>query len=159
MFLHGDLLHLAFNMLYLYIFGDNVEDVFGHGRYFLAYILSGTIASAIYIWTLVSSHDVNALWIPTIGASGAISGILGAYLVLHPKARVLTLVILGWITILPVPAVLFLGFWFVLQVLYGVLTIGFGAVTSIAYWAHIGGFLAGLLFGLVWRRRRVRHEL
>jgi len=158
MFLHADLFHLGFNMLYLYIFGDNVEDVFGHGRYFLAYILSGIIASAIYIWTVLSSHDVNALITPTIGASGAISGVLGAYLVLYPKARVLTLVVLGWIYFVSIPAIFFLGFWFVLQLLYGMLILGFGAVTSIAYWAHIGGFIAGLVFGLAWRGRRPKRE-
>ena len=154
MFLHADLFHLGFNMLYLYIFGDNVEDVFGHGRYFLSYLLSGVIASAIFILTLLGSQDVSVLSIPTIGASGAIASVLGAYLVLYPKARVLTLVLVGWIFIVPIPAIFFLGFWFLYQILYGMLTLGLSAVTSIAYWAHIGGFIAGLVFGLAWRSRR-----
>ena len=124
MFFHADLFHLGFNMLYLYIFGDNVEDVFGHGRYLLAYLLSGIIASAIYILTLLGSNDVNALSTPTIGASGAIAGVLGAYLVLYPKAKVLTLVFFGWVTLVPLPAIFFLGFWFVFQVFYGMLTLG-----------------------------------
>jgi membrane associated rhomboid family serine protease len=158
MFLHADLLHLGMNMLYLYIFGDNVEDGFGHGRYFLAYFLSGIAASVIYIWALMSTHDTAALLTPTIGASGAISGVLGAYLVLYPKARVLTLVLLGWIFIVPVPAILFLGFWFAYQLLYGMLVLGLGAFTSVAYWAHIGGFVAGLVFGLAWRGRRKRRD-
>lgn len=152
MFLHADLWHLTGNMLYLHIFGDNVEDSFGHGRYFLFYFLSGFAASMLFILTNINSN------IPAIGASGAISGVLGAYLVLYPKARVLTLVLLGWITIVPIPAIFLLGFWFVLQLLYGILTLGLSAVTSIAYWAHIGGFIAGLLFGLAWRGRRPKRE-
>lgn len=158
MFLHADLLHLGMNMLYLYIFGDNVEDGFGHARYFLAYFLSGIAASAIFIWTLMSTNDTTAMLTPTIGASGAISGVLGAYLVLYPKARVLTLVLLGWIFIVPVPAVLFLGFWFAYQLLYGTLVLGLGAFTSIAYWAHIGGFVAGVVFGLAWRGRAQKRD-
>lgn len=158
MFLHADIFHLGFNMLYLYIFSDNVEDVFGHGRYLFAYLLSGVVASGMYISTLLSLHDVNALSTPSIGASGAISGVLGAYLVLYPKARVLTLVFLGWIILVPIPAVFFLGFWFILQLFYGMLTLGLGAVTSIAYWAHIGGFIAGLVFGLAWRSRKSKRE-
>lgn len=152
MFLHADLWHLGGNMLYLYIFGDNVEDSFGHGRYFLFYFLSGFAASMFFILTNINSD------IPAIGASGAISGVLGAYLVLYPKARVLTIVLLGWITIVPIPAIFLLGFWFVLQLFYGMLTLGLSAVTSIAYWAHIGGFIAGLLFGLAWRGRRSKRE-
>jgi len=152
MFMHADLWHLGGNMLYLYIFGDNVEDRFGHWRYFLFYFLSGLAASMFFILTNINSS------IPAIGASGAISGVLGAYLVLYPKARVLTLVILGWITIVPIPAIFLLGFWFIFQLLYGMLTLGPGAFTSIAYWAHIGGFIAGLLFGLAWRSRRSKRD-
>ncbi len=152
MFMHADLWHLGGNMLYLYIFGDNVEDSFGHWRYFLFYFLSGFAASMFFILTNINSS------IPAIGASGAISGILGAYLVLYPKARVLTLVFFGWITLVPIPAIFLLGFWFVFQLLYGMLTLGLGAVTSIAYWAHIGGFIAGLLFGLAGRNRRSKRD-
>ncbi len=115
------------------------------------YFLSGFAASMFFILTNINSS------IPAIGASGAISGVLGAYLVLYPKARVLTLVLVGWIYIVPIPAIFLLGFWFIFQLLYGVLTLG-GAVTSIAYWAHIGGFIAGLLFGLAWRGGRSERE-
>ena len=152
MFMHADLWHLGGNMLYLHIFGDNVEDGFGHWRFFLFYFLSGFAASMFFILTNINSID------PAIGASGAISGVLGAYLVLYPKARVLTLVFLGWIFPVLIPAIFLLGFWFILQLLYGMLTLGLGAITSIAYWAHIGGFIAGLLFGLAWRSRRSKRD-
>jgi len=154
MFLHADILHIGGNMLFLYIFGDNVEDAFGHGRYLLFYFISGIAASAAFIWTQVFSGDV---WTSAIGASGAIAGVLGAYIVLYPRARILTLVFIGWIWIIPVPAVFFLGLWFIYQLLYGMLALGVEAVAGIAYWAHIGGFVAGIFFGLVWRgRRRIR---
>jgi len=151
MFLHADILHLGGNMLFLYIFGDNVEDAFGHGRYLAFYFLSGLAASAAFIWTQLFWGDVYTI---AIGASGAIAGVLGAYIILYPSARILTLVMIGWIYIMPVPALLFLGFWFVYQLLYGMLTLGIEAVAGIAYWAHIGGFVAGIFFGLVWRGRR-----
>jgi len=157
MFLHADLLHLGGNMLFLYIFGDNVEDTFGHGRYLVFYFLSGIVADVAFLWTQLFFGDVGMWSIPSIGASGAIAGVLGAYLILYPKARILTLVLTWWIYIVPIPAVFFLGFWFVYQLLYGMLTLGIEAVTGIAYWAHIGGFVAGIFFGLVWRgRRRIR---
>lgn len=157
MFLHADILHLGGNMLFLYVFGDNVEDTFGHGRYLIFYFLSGIAADIAFLWTQLFFGDVRMWSIPSIGASGAIAGVLGAYIILYPRARILTLVLLGWITIVPIPAVFFLGFWFVYQLLYGMLTLGVEALTGIAYWAHIGGFVAGILFGLVWRgRRRVR---
>jgi len=157
MFLHADLWHLGGNMLFLYVFGDNVEDAFGHGRYLVFYFLSGMAANMAFIWTQLLSYDVGTLLIPAIGASGAIAGVLGAYLILYPNARILSLVFIGWIFIVPVPAVFFLGFWLVYQLLYGMLTLGVEAVSGIAYWAHIGGFMAGIFFGLVWRgRRRIR---
>jgi len=158
MFLHGDLLHLGGNMLFLYIFGDNVEDTFGHARFLLFYLLAGIVASVAHIMASLYSVEVLrsapswVLNVPTIGASGAIAGVLGAYLVLYPKARVLTLVFLGWIWIAPIPAVFFLGFWFVYQLLYGILA--FELPLEVAYWAHVGGFAAGLLFGAIWRGRR-----
>ena len=156
MFLHADLLHLGGNMLFLYVFGDNVEDAFGHGRYLVFYFLSGIAADMVFIWTQLFSGDARTLLIPSIGASGAIAGVLGAYIILYPRARILTLVLTWWIYIVPIPAVFFLGFWFVYQLLYGMLTFQI-AVTGIAYWAHIGGFVTGILFGWVWRgRRRVR---
>jgi len=157
MFLHADLLHLGGNMLFLYIFGDNVEDAFGHRRYLVFYLLSGIAADMAFLWTQLISGNAKALLIPTIGASGAIAGVLGAYFILYPRARILTLVLIWWIYIVPIPAVFFLGFWFAYQLLYGMLTLGIEAVTGIAYWAHIGGFVAGIFFGLIWReRRRIR---
>jgi membrane associated rhomboid family serine protease len=158
MFLHADIWHLGGNMLFLYVFGDNVEDTFGHGRYLIFYFLSGIAASAAFIWAQLLSNDALALFTVAIGASGAIAGVLGAYLILYPKARILTLVLIGWIFIVPIPAIFFLGFWFVYQFLYGVLTLGVEAATGIAYWAHIGGFIAGIFFGLVWRGRRRRRS-
>jgi len=157
MFMHADILHLGGNMLFLYVFGDNVEDAFGHGRYLVFYLFSGIAADLAFIWTQLFSGTAEALLVPTIGASGAIAGVLGAYFILYPRARVLTLVFIPWIFIVALPAVLFLGFWFVYQLLYGMLAFGVEAVTGIAYWAHIGGFVVGTFFGLVWRgRRRVR---
>jgi len=157
MFLHADMLHLGGNMLFLYIFGDNVEDTFGHGRYLLFYLLSGMAASMAHIMAVFNSVDMQALLIPTIGASGAISGVLGAYLVLYPRARVLTLILIGWLYIVPIPAVVFLGFWFAYQFLYGLLALE-TALAGIAYWAHIGGFIIGLFFGAIWRGKRRKRE-
>jgi membrane associated rhomboid family serine protease len=156
MFLHADLIHLGGNMLFLYVFGDNVEDTFGHGRYLIFYFISGITASAAFIGAQLLSNGESALLTVAIGASGAIAGVLGAYLLLFPSARILTLVFIGWVYILPIPAIFFLGFWFVYQFLYGMLTLGVEAATGIAYWAHIGGFIAGILFGLVWRGRKRR---
>ena len=144
-------------MLFLYIFGDNVEDTFGHGRYLLFYLLSGMAASMAHIMAVFNSVDMQALLIPTIGASGAISGVLGAYLVLYPRARVLTLILIGWLYIVPIPAVVFLGFWFAYQFLYGLLALE-TALAGIAYWAHIGGFIIGLFFGAIWRGKRRKRE-
>lgn len=154
MFLHANLIHLGGNMLFLYIFGDNVEDAFGHGRYIIFYLLSGIVASAVYLLSVVYRADQIALHSPTIGASGAIAGVLGAYLVMYPRARILALVLIGWMIIVPVPAIFFIGLWFVYQMLYGMLALGLEVVTEVAYWAHIGGFMAGIFFGLVWRGRR-----
>jgi len=150
-------------MLFLYVFGDNVEDTFGHGRYLLFYLLAGIVASVVQIIAVLYSVEVlqsvpsRVLDVPSIGASGAIAGVLGAYLVLYPRARVLTLVFMGWIWIVPIPAVFFLGFWFVYQLLYGMLALELPL--EVAYWAHIGGFAAGLFFGAVWRGRRRKREL
>ena len=139
-------------MLFLYIFGDNVEDTFGHVRYLMFYFLAGVAASFAHILFVANTLEGA---IPTIGASGAISGIMGAYLVLFPRSRILTLVLLFWISIAAIPAVIFLGLWFIFQFLYGTLAVGGG----VAYWAHIGGFIAGLFFGAVWRGRRRRRDL
>jgi len=155
MFLHADLFHLGGNMLFLYVFGDNVEDTFRHARYAVFYVAAGVFASLVHIGSLLYFNDLGGLSTPTIGASGAISAVLGAYLVLYPRARVLTLVFIGWIFIVPIPAVVFLGLWFVYQFLYGTLAPLAGGV---AYWAHIGGFVTGLFFGAIWRGRRRKRE-
>jgi membrane associated rhomboid family serine protease len=152
MFLHADLIHLGGNMLFLYVFGDNVEDTFGHVRYLLFYLVSGIGASSLHIFAALS---LGGSAIPTIGASGAIAGVLGAYFVLFPRSRILTLVFLFWITIVAIPAVVFLGLWFVFQFLYG----SIGAGGGVAYWAHVGGFVTGIVFGVAWRGRRRKRGL
>jgi len=143
MFLHGGILHIAGNMLYLFIFGDNVEDVFGHKKFLIFYLGTGIAASLIHAITDPSSS------IPTIGASGAISGVLGAYILLYPGARVLTAVgIYFFWRIVRIPAIFFLGFWFVLQVMSASITWVTGVNEGIAYWAHISGFFFGALLAL-----------
>ena len=151
MFLHGNIMHIAMNMLYLWIFGNNIEDMMGHTRYILFYLLCGLVASI----TQVIASPASA--IPMIGASGAISGILGAYLVLFPAARVLTLVFLVFfVRLVSFPAIIVLGFWFVLQLINaGQMTAGGG----VAVLAHIGGFMAGLVLIPIFRRRRPRQSL
>jgi len=153
MFVHGGLFHIAGNMLYLWIFGDNVEDRMGRTRFLVFYLLSGLAAALTQ--TLVSPDST----IPMVGASGAISGVLGAYLVLFPHAGVVTLVIFGWfIRLVEIPALVVLGFWIVVQVLSGVFTIG-AQVGGVAWFAHIGGFFAGLIMALPLKRRAARLEL
>ncbi|MGB7844485.1 MAG: rhomboid family intramembrane serine protease [Candidatus Acidiferrum sp.] len=143
MFLHGGLMHLLGNMLFLYIFGDNVEDYFGHIAYLIFYIFCGIGSGVIHvIFNLHSS-------LPAIGASGAISGVMGAYAVLFPRARVL---MLFFIFLIPVPAVVVLGYWFVLQFLSGIGEFGATATGGVAWWAHIGGFLMGLMTALIVKR-------
>ncbi len=141
MFLHANIFHIGGNMLFLYVFGDNVEDAFGRGRYLLFYLLCGLAADVGHVWSVI---DTPGVYEPTIGASGAISGVLGAYMLMYPKARVLTFVPIRFIWLVRIPAVIFLGFWFLLQLLYSQLDIGGG----VAYWAHIGGFIAGMILGL-----------
>jgi membrane associated rhomboid family serine protease len=146
MFLHGGIFHILGNMLYLWIFGDNVEDAFGRLGYLGIYIVSGLVGSLLQI--AVAPHST----VPTIGASGAISGVMGAYLVLYPRARVLTVVpIFFFLRFLYLPAPILLGFWILLQILYGCSSVQGGG--GIAYFAHIGGFGAGALFGLLVRKR------
>jgi membrane associated rhomboid family serine protease len=151
MFLHGGLFHIGGNMLYLWIFGNNVEDTLGHGRYAIFYLLSGVAAA------LAQTAANPASEIPMIGASGAVSGVLGAYLILHPYARVLTLITIGiFIRFVHVPALVVLGFWIVVQLLNGLLTFADsgGAMGGVAWFAHIGGFLAGMALLFVFRPRR-----
>jgi len=138
MFMHGGLVHLLGNMLYLYVFGDNVEDVFGHVGYLVFYVFCGLAAAFAHI---VSVLGTPGLYLGVLGASGAISGVLGAYAVLFPKAKVLTLVTY---VIIPIPAIIFIGFWFVLQWF----SVYLDASGGVAYWAHIGGFIAGALLAL-----------
>jgi membrane associated rhomboid family serine protease len=151
MFLHGGFAHIIGNMLYLWIFGDNVEDRMGHFRYLVFYLLCGWAASYAHIW---SSPDSR---VPSIGASGAIAGVLGAYLTLYPHARVVTLLPLGLFTqLIKLPALLFLGFWFLQQFLYGAasLTERTAQTGGVAWWAHIGGFAAGLVLVWVFRSQK-----
>lgn len=143
-FVHGGILHLVGNMLYLWVFGDNIEDVLGHFVYLLFYL-----AAAIGAVALQVAVDPDSI-IPMVGASGAISGVMGGYFVLYPTARVDVLVIFF---IFPVPAVLLIGFWFALQLLTGIATIGTaeGASEGVAVWAHVGGFITGLVLILLMR--------
>jgi membrane associated rhomboid family serine protease len=138
MFLHGGWLHLLGNMLYLWIFGNNIEDVLGPVRFFIFYMLCGILASLAQVVA-----DPTGL-IPTIGASGAIAGVLGAYLVLFPRARVQSLIfVFYFIRFVEIPAVIVLGFWFVLQFFNGLASLGIQGMGGVAYFAHIGGFVAG----------------
>jgi membrane associated rhomboid family serine protease len=150
MFLHGGLLHFGGNMLYLWIFGDNVEDRMGHGRFLVFYLLCGTAAALAQ--TIVNPDSV----VPMVGASGAIAGVMGAYFVLYPRSRIVTLLpLFFFFQIVEVPAIFFLGFWFLLQLLSGVgsMATATGSEGGIAFWAHAAGFLAGLSGVLVFRRR------
>lgn len=149
MFLHGGLLHLAGNMLYLWIFGNNIEEAVGHGRFVLFYLLCGVGAAAAQIAVEPLST------VPMIGASGAVSGVLGAYLLLYPRARVLVLIPI-WIFLrfIEVRAIWLLLFWFGLQLLSGMLAPKGEA--GVAFWAHIGGFVAGLALIPLFKQRHVR---
>jgi membrane associated rhomboid family serine protease len=149
MFLHGGWMHLIGNMLYLWIFGNNIEDAMGHGRFIAFYVLCGLAAA------LAQALMEPASEIPMIGASGAISGVLGAYLLLYPHARVQVLLPLGFVMhMMSLPAVLVLGFWFVLQVLSSAAATGGEGGT--AWFAHMGGFIAGMALIPIFKQRRVR---
>ncbi len=151
MFLHGSFLHIAGNMLFLWIFGNNVEDAFGHLRFLAFYLVAG-VAAALAQTGASAVTGGNELVIPMVGASGAISGVLAAYWLMFPRARVLTVVpIIIFIQLIYLPAWFFLGAWFVLQLLGALLGGGAGGV---AFMAHVGGFVAGLLLALAWRPRR-----
>lgn len=139
MFLHGGWLHLIGNMWTLYIFGDNVEDTFGHGRFLLFYLACGVLACLAQLVIAPRSS------IPMLGASGAIAGVMGAYFSLFPWARILTLVPIVFFVVIEVPAYVFLGLWFLLQFLSGTATIGGKEVGGVAFWAHVGGFAAGFI--------------
>ncbi|MCZ6818275.1 MAG: rhomboid family intramembrane serine protease [Calditrichaeota bacterium] len=148
MFLHGGFMHIAGNMLYLWIFGDNIEHYLGHSRFLVFYLLCGLLATLGHILLGGASH------VPMVGASGAISGVLGAYLVKYPKAKVVVLIPIIWfLTVRTIPAFFVLGFWFLLQLLYGL-----GSLDTqgggVAFWAHVGGFAAGMALVLVFPTRR-----
>jgi membrane associated rhomboid family serine protease len=152
MFLHGGWLHLVGNMWYLWIFGDNVEDQFGAVPFLLFYVAAGVAASLLHAFTNLESR------VPTLGASGAIAGVLGAYAVMFPRARVITLVpLFPFFQVIPLPAVLMLGVWFLFQFVAGAISVGQGgAGGGVAWWAHIGGFLFGVVVAKItypFRRR------
>jgi membrane associated rhomboid family serine protease len=150
MFLHGGFLHIASNMIYLWVFGDNVEEAFGHLGYLLFYLVCGVLAALAQVAIDPSST------IPSVGASGAIAGVLGAYLVIFGSSRVRTLVFLGPIILLPrIPAMLLIGFWFFTQLISGIglLSDRTHQTGGVAFWAHIGGFVAGLVLALLFRPR------
>lgn len=145
MFLHSGFLHIAGNMLFLWIFGDNVEDFFGHIPYLFFYLVCGIGAGLVHVLFNLYSH------VPALGASGAISGVMGAYILLFPRARILTLV---FVFLLPIPAVFVLGEWFLGQFLLGInTTLGGGSSGGVAVMAHVGGFLLGMLITAVVRWR------
>ncbi len=151
MFLHGGWLHLAGNMWYLWIFGDNVEDRLGHVRYLVFYLFAGLVAASLHVAFNPASQ------LPTVGASGAIAGVLGAYLVAFPRARVVTLVpFFPFFRVMALPAVLVLGFWIVMQFFSGALSLGYGGGGGVAWWAHIGGFGFGVLMMPLLGGRRPR---
>jgi membrane associated rhomboid family serine protease len=141
MFLHGGWMHLLGNMLFLYVFGDNVEDRLGHWKYFIFYLIAGIAAAASQVFVSPNSE------IPMVGASGAIAGVLGSYIILFPRARVLTLIpIFIFLQVIELPAFLFLGIWFLIQIISGTFALGIGAdAGGVAWWAHIGGFVSGII--------------
>ena len=169
MFMHGGLMHIGGNLLYLWIFGNNIEDALGHMKFLFFYLLCGVLASAAHVYMsgglaagmpIANTGNAIALktvgaGIPTLGASGAIAGVLGAYLVLYPRAKVDTLLMLGWFwDMIQIPAYYVLGVWFVLQ-LTGTFGTGGQVGGGVAYWAHIGGFVAGMLLILILGGRKL----
>jgi membrane associated rhomboid family serine protease len=144
MFMHGGIAHIIGNMVFLFVFGDNIEDRFGHIKYLLIYIAWGAAAAIIHSIFAVSS---GGGMIPAVGASGAISGVMGAYLIMFPRAKIFTVIIAFFITTIRIPALAYIPFWFILQVIFGLID-PFGGV---AYLAHIGGFVAGLGTGYTWK--------
>ena len=149
MFMHGGVLHIAWNMLYFWIFGNNIEERLGHIRFILFYLFCGIAAALSHI---LLSPDSN---VPMIGASGAVSGMLGAYILLFPMAQVRTIVLLGfYITVVRIPALIVIGFWAIIQVVSGLLSQGNVAQGGIAFFAHVGGFVAGLFTIKLWQPRR-----
>ena len=162
MFIHGSWFHLISNMWTLYIFGDNVEDRMGSVRYLVFYLLAGVVSGLVHVVVSITVYGVDSplALTPTVGASGAIAGVLGAYFILYPRSRVITLIpllILPWFV--EIPAFIYLGFWFFSQLSSGLLSLGsYGAFGGIAWWAHIGGFIIGLLLVKLFIRRPRAYE-
>lgn len=149
MFMHGGLIHLIGNMLFLWIFGDNVEDKLGHIRYFFFYVLCGVGAALLHLFTNLDSK------VPTIGASGAIAGVMGAYMILFPKARIRALLILGiFIQVVRIPAIIMIGYWMLIQVVSGLAEYGASTGGGIAWFAHIGGFISGAMLVMIMRKHK-----
>ena len=141
-FLHGGIMHIAGNMLFLWTFGNNIEDSLGHVKFLLFYLICGILAGLTH-WFF----DMQSL-VPTVGASGAIAGVMGAYILKYPKAKIVTLLPLGIIfTTIRIPAMFFLGFWFVQQAISSVASLGVSSEGGVAYWAHAGGFIFGAILG------------
>ena len=154
-FLHGGWMHILWNMVYLWIFGDNVEDRLGHGRYLAFYLGAGAAAAVLQL--LINPFS----GLPMLGASGAIAGVMGAYFVLYPHSRVLTAIfVVIFFDLVEIPAIFFLGIWFLLQLVSGVGSLGVSnaAAGGTAFWAHIGGFVVGVAIGLVLRSRDRRWD-
>jgi membrane associated rhomboid family serine protease len=160
MFLHGGIMHIIGNMVFLYIFGDNIEDRFGHFKYLILYILWGIAAGVIHSFYVVSVGSGN---IPAVGASGAISGVIGAYLILFPKAKILTIITAFFITTVRIPAIAYIPLWFILQVIFSIINPEGG----VAYLAHIGGFVVGAgtsyiaktLFPSIFQRQNINRNV
>jgi len=149
MFMHGGLFHIAWNMLYFWIFGNNIEERLGHIRFIFFYLFCGVLAAFSHI---LLSPDSN---VPMIGASGAVSGVLGAYILLFPMARVHTIIFLGFfVQSVQIPALIVIGFWAIIQLVNGLITQGMSSQGGIAWFAHAGGFLAGLITIKLWQPRR-----
>jgi membrane associated rhomboid family serine protease len=149
-FIHGGWMHIIGNMWYLWIFGDNIEDRTGHFRFFLFYVICGVAATVSHVIMNPASN------LPTVGASGAIAGVMGAYLILFPRSRILTLIFLIiFIQIIEIPAIFFLGFWILLQVVSGSISFGLTQESGgVGWWAHIGGFFVGLVMVFFFRKRK-----
>jgi rhomboid family protein len=151
MFLHGGIAHLVGNMVFLFVFGDNIEDRFGRIKYLMVYLMWGAAATI--------GHSIFAIYagngeIPAIGASGAISGVLGAYLLMFPRARIYTLIFAFFITTVRIPAIAFIPFWFIMQIVLGFLD----PLSGVAYSAHIGGFLVGMATGYLWKTLKLYQQ-
>lgn len=145
MFIHGGLLHLAGNMMFLWVFGSNIEARLGHVKYLAFYLVTG-VAATLCHWVVEPTSVI-----PLVGASGAIAGVMGAYLLLYPRNRINSLIIFYFITVIRISALWLLGFWFLWQLVQALLSVGISAQVSVAFWAHVGGFVAGAVIIAVYR--------